>query len=576
MMRRIVACLVWCIAATTLVYTPGLVGQAEAQTMTPREIRYQWKKAARAYRQKKYERASMLLFDIIENGAALPGFQRSSRYMMAGALFRQDLKLVSLRYIIQLLSTTKTSQIDQPFLNSLRGLLRIAQSIGDETLVVKMLRQVKPLLRTPPKGKDPINFLLALPERYKKSAKRTSKWRKRRKRMRNTLAYFLGRMNFLKRSKKGFFLAHRFFNVIKPEAANNYYAKALYMKGVMYAWRQRNKNAIKQFRKILTLKANKPKFKNDLKRIKEYAQYGIARAFYAQGARTKGRAPKLARKILVRSLREYSRLSKQRGVFQAQVLFETAYVHFWLDQYHFALGKLIALQSPYYLLGFFPELQILRALIYYRNCKYEDTKQTVFRFEKKYQPLKKQLKEIVARRKKKKWLIQYFEYYLKQEQLLKAGQKTEIPSSIVARLGEEKSLKNYRLLLDKLTNELKIIRSKGARWKESNLGRSLLEVALGFRTTLKKFAGANIWRSMRQVLRELSKLLSDSGVIQLETLQAQKKELMRYAEGGGIEQDEYRYTIVTEQSHTYWPYQGEYWRDEIGNYREFIQGECKQ
>jgi len=247
-----------------------------------------------------------------------------------------------------------------------------------------------------------------------------------------------------------------------------------------------------------------------------------------------------------------------------------------MGQYHFALGKLIALQSPYYKMGFFPELQIVRSLIYYKNCKYSDTLASVKHFQTTYAPLKKQLKELVSRRKKKKWLIQYYEYFLKQDSLLKNKQKTKLPPSLIALMSSGKAIRNYRSLLINLGKELTIIRSKGARWKESNLGRALLEVALNFRTTLKKFAGGTIWYSLKRNLSEVSNLLGQAMIIQLETLQAQKKELMRYAEGGGIEQDEYRYTIVTEQSHIYWPYQGEYWRDEIGNYRQFIQGECKR
>ncbi len=543
--------------------------------MTRREVRYQWKRAGKAYKQKKYELASRLLFDIIENGAVIPQYQRYSRYLLARSLFRQKLYLVSLRYAIQLLQNTKPNKIDRPFIGTLTGLLRIAATIGDETLVIKMLRLVKPLLKKiPPSArKDPITYLLPVPPRIKKNPRKLKKWLKKRNKLKNPLYYFLGRLYFLKRAP-GFPMAHLLLSKISKDAINNYYAKGLYLRGVMFAFFKKNLEAIKMFRQITKLTPLNPQLAREFYRIKEFAQYGIARAYYAMGVGTKNDT--MARKLLIRSLKEYANIKKKRGVIQPEVLFETAYVHFMMGQYHFALGKLLALQSPYYKMGFFPELQILRSLIYYKNCKYQDTLASVKHFQKIYTPLKKQLKELISRRKKKKWLIQYYEYFLKQEAFIKEGKKTELPPSLIALMSADKAIRNYKTLLKSLAKELAIIRSKGRRWKESNLGRALLEVALNFRTTLKKFAGNTIWASMKRNLKEVSNLLGQAMIIQIETLEAQKTELMHYAEGGGIEQDEYRYTIVTEQSHIYWPYQGEYWRDEIGNYRQFIQGECKR
>lgn len=288
---------------------------------------------------------------------------------------------------------------------------------------------------------------------------------------------------------------------------------------------------------------------------------------------------KKADKLYQRSINEYAKVPKKKGIFQAQMLFETAYTFFMMRKYHFSLGQLLALQSPYYRINFFPELRILRSLIYYRNCKYEDTKQTISIFQKKYNPLKATLETLVKKRKAGKvvkWRREYFKYFLKQDKQLKAKKKTEVPTSILEVVRTAKELRNYRQLLKKLSEELAIIRSKGAAWKESNLGKALIEAAGKIRVNLQNRAGDSVYDSLNNVFLELRRLLTQATLIRIESLRKQKEELLRYAEGGGIEQDEYFYTIVTEQNHIYWPYQGEYWRDEVGYYRQFIQGECKR
>jgi hypothetical protein len=400
--------------------------------------------------------------------------------------------------------------------------------------------------------------------------------------LRIKVAYLMGRYYFL-RGPRGFKTARRFLNLVKKDAPGDFYHKSLYLRGVMASWVGKYKMSISYFRNLLKAAGN-AKAAKSINTIKEQARYGVARTLYARGRVGQIRhqdAPKKFKKerymgLYKNSLKEYDMLTKKRGVFQAQVLFETAYTYFMMEQYHFALGKLLALQSPYYTTGFFPELQILRALIYFKTCKYDDTKVTVENFRKQYIPLSKKLTSLIANRKGKRWRAEYYRYYLEQQKKLKNKAKTDIPASIIASIGKEKALQNYESLMRKVDSELQAIRGKSGSWRESNVGKSLLKRAVLLRSTLRKQAGDSIFKALRILRNDISSQINQSRIIQLETLQNQKKELLRYAEGGGIEQDEFRYTIVTEQNHIYWPYQGEYWRDEVGYYRQFIQGECKQ
>ncbi len=550
------------------------LGSSRAQLMTPTEIKRKYRKARRAFKQKRYEYASQEFFDIVENGAESPRYQRLARYGLALTLFRQKLHLVALDNVVQLLLESKKP--DKVFRGSLRGLIKIAETIGDESLIIQMLRQIPLLKKVPPSDMDPIDFLLKPSPRTKRR-----KWWKR---LRSSLAYFMGRSYFLRGNPKSFKIAFRFFRQIDKNAPNFYYPKSLYMRGVMDSWVGKNKSAITWFRKILKYRSGEKKVSPKLKKIKEEAQYGIARAYYALArtfqARYEVNPTKKIRKEYIKNynfaLREYYKLPHHGGIFQGQMLFETAYTYMMMGQYHFALGQLIALESPYYRLGFFPELEILRALIYYRSCKYGDTLQTINNFFKIYLPLRKKLDKLLANRKARKWRAEYYDYFKKELQKLEKNEKTELPPSLIAEVQKDKVLRNFEALIAKIDAEKAQIRTKSTSWRESNIGRHLLKRAVSLRAILLKRAGDSVYFVLKMIKTQIGKLIIQARFIKLETLKAQKEELLRYAEGGGIEQEETPYTIVTAQNFIYWPFQGEYWRDEVGYYRQFIQGECKR
>jgi hypothetical protein len=489
---------------------------------------------------------------------------------------------VALDTVIELLRTSK--QPDGIFRGSLRGLILIAEEIGDESLVIQMLRQIPRFRETIPPDQDPVNFLLDASPR----TQRSNWWPQ----LRNSFAYLMGRRYFLDGNPRAFEQAKRFLNLVKSDAPHNYYAKSLYILAVIDSWTGRIENSTKLFRQIYALPApsgniQDPKVKtltSGLQSIKEESLFGIARNHYAEARIAQERhaddpqkyPQQVYRELFQRALIAYNQVPKKRGIFHGQVLFETAYAYVMTEQYHFALGRLLALESPYYSMGFFPELQILRSLIYFRTCKYTDTIQSVTQFLQEYEPLKKLLDSLHANYGKNRWRAEYYTYYLRELDNLNKNNKTNLPPPVITVLQQNKALRNYEALMNKIELERKEIQGKSAAWRESNIGRQLLARAVQMRSVLQQRAGVSIYQSIREIREKVGEQINQARFIQLETLENQKVELERFAEGGGIEQDEFRYTIVTEQNYVYWPYQGEYWRDEIGYYRHFIQGECKR
>ncbi|MCB9638319.1 MAG: hypothetical protein H6727_05330 [Myxococcales bacterium] len=601
----------WSLALAAMVllsvfYVEPVFGQA---MMTEREIKSLFSRARSKFKREDFEGASIDFYDIIENGTALPKYQRVARYYMSRALFRMKLGMVASETFNEVLNNTQKLDVADPkkrrpdgyFIGALDRMIETASTIGDETLILRRLGRIGLLRRIPPKIRalripkagskkimipafaDPIPYLFPIPPRMKRRPAMVTRWNKELAAFKDTLCYLMGRYYFLlgKGVTGQIYMPIVYLSQVSKQAPNNYFAKALYLMGTNNARIGLNEGALEYFQRVINIPLDKnPKgakekaLLTELKEIKEYAQLGIARAYYALGVQNLDKPA--GKEHLVSSLREYRKVPKNKGLTKAEVLFETAWVFYMLKYYHFSLGRLLGLQSAFYKISFFPELQILQSLIFFQNCKYEDTNQSIKRFEAFYNPLQKKMKALLARRTKDKWDTQYYDYFRQQQKLLKERKTTDLLPSLIAIVEQDKSLRNYQSLMDKTDAEIETIRSKGSAWKTSNLGRALLERALRTRSVLKKLAGISIYVALREIRKDVTKQVNQAQVIKLETLQKQKQELDRYAQGGGIEQDEYRYTLITEQSHIFWPYQGEYWLDEVAHYRQFIQGECKR
>jgi hypothetical protein len=62
-----------------------------------------------------------------------------------------------------------------------------------------------------------------------------------------------------------------------------------------------------------------------------------------------------------------------------------------------ALGNIHTIQSPYFPNSFYPEADVLKAVIYFANCNYDAATIVVARFNKKFIPLKDGLEKVLKR-----------------------------------------------------------------------------------------------------------------------------------------------------------------------------------
>ena len=114
------------------------------------------------------------------------------------------------------------------------------------------------------------------------------------------------------------------------------------------------------------------------------------------------------------------------------------------------------------------------------------------------------------------------------------------------------------------------------RFKYSNLAKSLLEELKKQRETLVKKAGIMAKGKLELELSELKKLLANGLRIKFETTTKEKEFLEEQLRAGGQAEvvRKYKYSVAVADDQLYWPYEGEYWRDELGTYQYTLTKGC--
>src|SRR3954469_20655237 len=91
-------------------------------------------------------------------------------------------------------------------------------------------------------------------------------------------------------------------------------------------------------------------------------------------------------------------------------LFEQSWAYFMAGDYPHALGNIHTIEAPYFPNSFYPEADILKAVISFTICQYDDATTIVARMKRRYEPIKKELEAILNRFKGEGSEQQFFQF----------------------------------------------------------------------------------------------------------------------------------------------------------------------
>jgi len=344
-----------------------------------------------------------------------------------------------------------------------------------------------------------------------------------------------------------------FLDAVTPQAKD--YGKAAYLKGFMEVQNDLYKSAVESFqRAIIATEENE----SDTD-VKDLAYLALARIAYRIG--DYDAAIYYYRKVPAGSYK------------QATAFYESSWVYFLKGDYSRALGTFHTLDSPYFSHYFYPEMWILEATAYLNTCHFDRTELALKRFEKEVLPLITPLESFLKKTTRPS------EFY--RAVIATAEKKTvyELPPTLISPILANVEFYNLYRTIKQIEKEIRLLEKDGSQL--STYGADLLSRLRKLRGDRIRQIGLTVRLILSDTLKELQKFRTkfielgiDLEDIKLE--EASRRELEGdTADKPQQDQAEQSGTSAIVGSDTWrWPFENEYWIDEVGSYRSSIKDLC--
>jgi tetratricopeptide (TPR) repeat protein len=400
------------------------------------------------------------------------------------------------------------------------------------------------------------------------------------------LLYYLGRYHYIAgRLNK----ASEFFD--KVPSGSIYFLKSKIFEGITQVRLGRPGKALNRFNKILKFAQKNRNFKNIMDFV-ELANLSLARVYYQAGRVAVGRFSQtkkrkfalLAEKYLKFSITFYEKIPRASHNWP-QSLFEESWAYFILDAllrpvfnkdyggYQKALGNIHTLNAPFFEKFFFPETLILRAVVYFNNCRVKGAEEALAEFGSVYPPLQKGVRAIADKHKSgdEEENDSYYEY-VKKIKTNKAG-LTPILSRMVKSVLNDRTFERRVEFIAELTREINQLDAADKSWKSSDIAREIKEDLEFQKSTAETSAGKLARKRVLRLDDDLTKLVLQYGDVKIEIDNLKLKKVSAKAMVGKSPKVKVL-GVTVDDEHVIWPFTGAYWQDELGYYRFVVRSSC--
>jgi TolA-binding protein len=376
--------------------------------------------------------------------------------------------------------------------------------------------------------------------------------------VRDELYFLLGKFYY---QKGNFKEAVELFQAVP--ANSDSYVEAKLFEGATHVRQYEAKPAVEAFKEVLRAAAQ-----SEDPRIQPYADIAnlsLARTFYSTGQ-------------FELAVKYFDRVS-QDAYDWANSLFESSWANFMLKDkgYSKALGNIHTIQAPYFDEYIKPESvaegMTVKATIYFYNCQYDRAEEAIGDFNAIYPDVFQELKKLITGTQDNGDLYEVAVKIRKQT----SGMPEQVERAARGVLGDHTLVQRFDYVRE-LDSELKRYDKADASWKSTNIAQNVFADLTLQRSLAVNQAGDLARRRLKRLTEELSQLIKRVIKIEFEILAGQKGELEEEVKqeqqvihaSTGHRAGEIR----ADDEHVIWPFNGEYWRDELGYYRVKIRNKC--
>jgi len=246
--------------------------------------------------------------------------------------------------------------------------------------------------------------------------------------------------------------------------------------------------------------------------------------------------------------------------------FERAWAHFRIEDVTGSVGLLLTHLSPWFESTYMPEAHLLQTYSLFLLCKFPSANQEIEAFRSKYLAVSAQLEASLMRGDDSA--------IFEQARGLLDGKRTDVPAQMLVPYLTEARFLTAVSAVNKADEEISRLRNVSA----NPFSALVMEWVSSRRVQLIQSEGARIKSYLQSQANALTSMLSDTEIARLDILRLetqlyeQAASLGQMAEAARLAQRKLRVPRGQES----WPFQGEYWADELGYYRVTAVPQCPE
>ena len=382
----------------------------------------------------------------------------------------------------------------------------------------------------------------------------------------NQLLYLMGRSKY---NQGEFEQAIELFGQV--DRTNKWYVRSRFFEGISYIRMRKAQPAATAFREIIeAIDEGDVEGVEDPDRMQDLAWISLARVYYTASNRVDDEGLRQVDGVLLGNAVEAWNKLDTDSEYWLDGIFEASWAFFLADEYSRALGNVHTLFSPYFKEAFYPEAMVLKAVVFFTNCQMKNATAMVQLFHEKYDPVKNRLDELLQKYQDN---AQFFDF-LKKVRSGDANLPPEIRGIVGSALSDRAVLANleYVALLEQ---EEKTLNKGASQFKNSSLGARILQDILVAKSFAIDQAGEIAKARYNRLVEEMQDLANQIDTVEIEVLnyergqlgQALQEQMTAASESTGGD-------VFVSSEHNVWPFNGEYWRDELGYYRQQVTYKC--
>ncbi len=341
---------------------------------------------------------------------------------------------------------------------------------------------------------------------------------------------------------------------------SSYYNQALFNRGNALLHLNQYESAEEAFRQLISAREKSPVTDTN----KVAAKLALARTYYQHHDWDE-------------AIEAYSNIPRDHILWH-DALFEQTWAMLRAARFRSALSNFQSLHSAYYQDFYNPESLLLRSIVYLYICKYDEMEKVLQLFERTYGPVSVRLRDFL---KGGSDSLEYFQEADRGLQFKKGKSDIStkrLPYIVVKSVLEEGDVKRAFTYLKSLEDEKAKIDGATA-FKNSTLGKYALKIIFNRRKNTQLAIGDMVKNHLNSMRVELRDLYEQASFIRYEMINGKKEVIKTKLAGKALTEDTVDKNVdrsfYVQNGYEYYPFQGEFWLDEIGNYHYLGKQNCE-